>query len=359
MQLNRNGTLQKGMRLGPMRPDTDAAQHPLPPAQVPQFRQLTAQPVVLRPMQLADNAIAFALSEIAFTPDGATTAQEQQERQARWDAGTRAWFGWLHARARENAWVATSGENGVIIGYARAVRDETQRLEELTELFVHPAFQRGQVGKALLQAVLTPEVPTGWRRIIVAHPGLAPLALYLRWGTYPLGTAVYISFRPQPLPLAALPQKQDGGKWPPTLQRWGGDGGESIAALDRAVMGVERLALLHFIADQLGGRLVVDERDGRIVGYGMRSHNEIGPVVGTTPEDAVAVVAAHLQAILAAGEVPRGMWVPCANIALIDWLRHACPLPISLLGQVTIMASDPALIRHLDRCVLTPPPYIW
>ena len=359
MRANGNVARHQEMVPFPMGTEKPAMVQALPPAQVPQFRPLTAQPVVLRPMQLADNAIAFALSEIAFTPDGATTPQEQQERQARWDAGTRAWFGWLQTRSQGNAWVATSGENGLIIGYARAVRDEAQRLEELTELFVHPAFQHGQVGKALLHAVLSPQVPTGWRRIILANPGLSPLALYLRWGTYPLGAALYVSFLPRTTPPASAPTMLERERSPLSPLRWGSDGGASIAALDRAAMGVERLDLLHFMAEQLGGRLLVHERAGAIVGYGMRCRNEIGPVVGTTPEDVVALIAAHVQAILAAGEVPRGMWVPCANTTLLDWLCCACPLPISLLGQVTIMASDPTLVAHLHRCVLTTPPYIW
>lgn len=338
-------------------------------------------PVTLRPITLSDNPAAFKLSELAFTADGQTTPAEAAARHERWTARGHAWFDWLHSRAQGHAWVATRTSDGAVIGYARALRDPAQRLEQLTELFVHPAFQRGQVGKALLAQVLPPQVPDGWRRIIVVHSALAPQALYLRWGVHPLGTAWYVGWRDGPSPSgmergaslarAFCPPASVGARFiapvspsapvvsmlapAPTSRDAEIDWEQLLTLGDR----IDRRAAMRLMGEQLGGVMLARERGGELMGYGARSQGEIGPVVGATPDDAVALVAAHLEAMLAAGETPHGLWVPGTNIALLRWLRDACPLRMFLRGQVAIMASDPSLVASLDRYVLTAPPYVW
>jgi GNAT superfamily N-acetyltransferase len=308
--------------------------------------------ITLRPMRPQDNAAAFILSELAFTVDGQTTHAEGIARQERWERFGCAWFSWLHTRADGNAWVAVNGD-GPIVGYARAVRDPTQQWESLTELFVHPALHGRRIGQALLRAVLAPQVGAGWQRLIVADPGLAALALYLRWGTYPLGAAWYVSFPALFHPEKLLVEGQNG------IRAARNQDAAVLATLERDLLGVARLDRVRFMVTQLGAQILVCEREGVVTGYGVRCGGEIGPVLGATSADTLALVQAHLRALVLAGETPRGLWVPCANIALLHWLRVASPQPVIVRGQVTVMASAPTLTHHLDRYVLTAPPYLW
>ncbi|HKD77317.1 MAG TPA: GNAT family N-acetyltransferase, partial [Ktedonobacterales bacterium] len=237
----------------------------LPPAQLPALGALDATPVTLRPMELDDGATAFALSESAFLPDGSASQELLAARQRQWDDGVREWFGWLHTQACGNAFVAARVNDGQVVGYARALRDERQQIETLTEIFVHPAFQRAQIGKALLRSVLSTDVPDRWRRAIFAHPDPVALGLYHRWGTFPLGTAWYV--RPQITPemqpdlLAQLTTARAQGY---TLRAASLVHDRSaITWLDRAVLGVERVDQHAFVAARLNSRTLIALRWGR------------------------------------------------------------------------------------------------
>jgi GNAT superfamily N-acetyltransferase len=331
----------------------------LPPAILPEMMSPPVLPVTLRPMQLADGAAAFMLTEAAFLPDGITTAALQADWQRRWDTGMRAWFGWLHEQTQGNAWVATSGAAGPIVGYARTRRDEQQRIEALTEIFVHPHFQRGQVGKALLAAVLSPAVPDSWRRVIFAHPEPAALALYHRWGTFPLGALWYMQphLTAELLPslllqLASL--RAQGCVIRPAMLAT--DSG-AVAWLDRATLGVARIEQHAFMTTRLGGQMLVLQRAGRIAGYGLRAGGQIGPVVGETPADTLALVVAHIAAALTHEEELLGLWVPGANTTILEWLI-AADIKTTIAGQATLMVSEPTQVTYLDRYVVTAPPYL-
>ncbi len=352
-----------------------ATEHPslaLPPAELPPVTTPQITPVRLRRMELADSPAAFVLSEIAFDPPGAATAEEHAARQERWSRQGRAWHSWLHARAGDNAWVATSGADDCVVGYARALRDPARRLEQLTELYVHPAFQRGKVGKALLSAVLAEQVPQGWRRVIVAHPSPAALALYYRWGTLPLGAAWYVVTRPHPQ----------------LRSSFAGEGRslDEKVALDKQIIqqgvrhdslplassnapydhpfsirreGVGGWGQLPFVATHLGATISQRQRDGETVAWGARCGGEIGPLWGATPADALALTHAQMAEAWQTGAAQLGLWVPAANTTLLRWLRETSGPRLRLCSQVMIMGSDPALAEHLDRSLLTAPPYVW
>lgn len=330
----------------------------LPPADVPLVAMPEIAPVWLQRMTLEANPVAFALADIAFSPDGKDTPQQQAERQTRWVTSGRAWYGWLHARAGGNAWVARAGTDGPIIGYARAIRDPLRRLECLTELYVHPTFQRGKVGKALLSAVLDPHVPEGWRRIIVAHPTPPALALYARWGTFPLANAWYVVMRPHsPANVRGIERGEQAS------QRYHTNWVEQIESLcfcnQSACVCVGRWEQMAFMARHLGGTVQVVRRGTTILGVGIRSSSEIGPVLGTTPADALAVAQLLCKEGIAQRAQHIGLWVPGTNTPVLRWLAALPNTRLAIQGQVTIMASDPALVANLDRTLLTAPPYLW
>ena len=331
----------------------------LPPSQVPIYGPLSPTPVLIRPMQLADSAAAFSLSELTFLPDGQTTLAEASERQARWDAGLRTWSRWLWQRSQASSWVATRATDGLVIGYARVVRHEHEKREQLTELFVHPAFQSAQVGKALLSAVLTPEVPTGWRREIFAHPDPVPLALYYRCGTFPISTAWYVRVHLQPEHLdriKAIYQSLDavGMK---TRRASGVQDLGLIGWLDRAVLEIDRSEQHQFMAHELGAHSLLLHRWGRIAAYGTLSAGHVGPVVGESPVDAALIIAAFCAFQLIHGETTLSFWLPGANVAVLRWLREQ-DIPLRLVSQATLMASDPQHFRLLDRTIFSSPPYL-
>jgi ribosomal protein S18 acetylase RimI-like enzyme len=313
-------------------------------AEIPRFPMLSPTPVELRPMTPADNPAAFALADLAFTADGATTDAEQRERQARWERAGRRWYAWLHAQAGGNAWVATAGAEGPVIGYARALRDAAQRREQLTELFVHPAFQRGHIGRTLLGAVLAERVPAGWRRGIVAHPTPAALALYYRWGTLPLGTAWYL----------VVSRVGEASSMLEGRTRHEGHEGDEEREEPEAI---NRLA--DFMTAHLDAIRHTQVCAGHGVGWGVRCGDALGPVVGATPAGALAVIQSLLADAWAAGARECGLWVPHANVAALRWLRAAEGLRVTLAGQVTLLGSDPDLAAAFDRALLPALPYLW
>jgi GNAT superfamily N-acetyltransferase len=330
----------------------------LPPATIPLVTLPEVAPVWLQRMTLEANAVAFALADLAFSPDGADTPEARDARQARWDADARAWFGWLHARAAGNAWVARAGADGPVVGYARAVRDPVRRLECLTELYVHPALQHGKVGQALLGAVLAPRVPDGWRRIIVAHPTPPALALYARWGTWPLATAWYVVARPR---RSASVRGIERGGHRQQLQD-----AHRAHTLDPpcmcgqfACVCVGRWGQMALLARHLDGNVKVARHGAAIVGVGARCGSEIGPILGATPADTLNVVQRLFAESMAQGATQVGLWVPGTNITVLRWLYALPGVRLAIQSQVTIMASDPALVANLDRALLTAPPYLW
>jgi GNAT superfamily N-acetyltransferase len=329
----------------------------LPPALVPHITPLAAAPVTLRRLELADNAAAFAVCEAAFQPPESLTGNQAAICQQRWDAWGRAWYGWLHSQARDDAWAAVT-ESGDLAGFARAVRDDAQRIEILTDLYVRSEFQGAQLGKTLLQGVLEPHVASGWRRIIVANPDLRALALYHRWGTLPLGTAWCGMLAPGATLQAHAAKRLDAeSSRGVTVRPAQMDRDEPfIARLDRTALGFTRLQQLHFMLGFPGVRLLALKRSGEIMGYGVRMGGFIGPVVGKTSADVLTLAAAHLVELADEGSAAT-FWAPGANAALWRWL--ALPdLRLTLAGQVTLMASDPSLVATLDRVLLTAPPYV-
>ncbi len=345
----------------------------LPPPHLPDPATAIApspQPtrIDLRPLDMADGAAAYVLAEDALLgiaagngPSG-VGAEDQRVRQMHWEGNQRLWSGWIQTMSRGAAWGAVdmsdlaraSAAVAPLVGYARAVRDAAARVEYLTELFVHPALQGGKIGQALLGAVLAPVVPDSWRRLIIAHPLPAPLALYHRWGTYPLATVWYLMLRPDRAHQLTGRTEQRNGRIRPL------ESTRDLPALhwlDQTVLGRTRDAQHLFMLRVIGAHGLVLERNGTLAGYGLRTGEQIGPVVGETANDTLAITRALLRAALAEGAALPGCWVPGANIAVLQWLRGV-PGRLILGSQVTLMSSSPDLATGLDRAVLTSPPYL-
>ncbi len=340
---------------------TDAMLAPLalPPERVPSIAPIAPiAPLTLRPLTLEENAAAFSVCEAAFAPAGTLTPEHDTRRQANWEAWGRAWFGWLQQQAGDRAVAAVTAE-GALAGYARALRDDTQRVEHLTDLYVRAEFQQAHAGRALLEAVLARQVAPGWRRFIVANPDARALALYHRWGTLPLATLWGVGVGPMPA-LAALARARLVGESERGVTIRTASLERDLAAinrLDRMALGFTRAAQHRFAIGHQGAQALVLKRAGEVMGYGLRAGGLIGPVVGKTAADAVTLVAAHVAELAGAGGAIEQLWAPGANVALWRWLA-APELRLVVRGQATLMASEPALAATLDRVVLTAPPYV-
>lgn len=320
---------------------------PLDLPELPELPDLAPQPVTLRPWRPADGPAAFVVAQEALA--GGWDAAALAGWRARWAAGERDWWGHVSRLAGERAVAAVVAPDGPLVGFARVVADPVRRVEQLTDLYVRPAFWRGQVGRHLLAAVLAPTPPPGWRRVIIANPVAPALALYLRWGVVPLGGAWFLRLpadvtRPVALGAGIRPLV-----WPADAAALEGLAGD-LALPHRA-------ALHGFLATRPAARGLARERAGAVTGFGWREDDLIGPVLGATPADTVALVAALLAEARAAGVTAPGLWAPGANVALLGWLRDHAPR-LTLAGQVTILADAPATLAALDRLVLPGRPYL-
>ena len=199
---------------------------------------------------------------------------------------------------------------------------------------IRDSYQGGQVGKALLGAVMPQTIPDGWGRVIIADPTFPALALYYRWGVYPLGMAWRARVT---LPMPGIEHE---GHENPRTSRNDADDGEAGGMLR------------HFMQRALGAQV----RFSAAGGYSVRYADMLGPVIGATSADALALVMASLADAQKEGHRAIHLWVPGANIALLRWLRERQP---RWDAQVALLASDPALVAHLDRALLVAPPYLW
>jgi GNAT superfamily N-acetyltransferase len=327
----------------------------LPPAQIPRHEVCAAEMCIVRPLELSDEATAFMISEIAFWSPGILDNTQERERQNRWEHYGRQWFAWLHQLSKGSAYAAVRVRDGMIAGYIRVIRDPIQQIEQLTELYIRPEFQRGGVGRALLDAALPRGIQAGWDRQIIAHSDHRVIAIYVRRGTYPITNAFYIR------PYCRGDQYKQFVESLPSIK------GTIVALnplnhatfddIDRTVFGhghsLHHDLLMHYLRAKYIGLL-----DGsRLIGYGVHTPSGIGPVVATTAGATLALISSLYRTTLEqTGELP-GIWVPGANCATLRWFS-SLNIPVRYEGQVIIMSSNLALGEGLDRVILTSPPYI-
>ena len=253
-----------------------------------------------------------------------------------------------------HAWVAVAG--GSIVGFALAHRRGDRWF--LGFLFVLEAWQRGGMGRALLEQVL----PADRDRCTlgVCAEAIQPVStgLYARFGMVPR-MPVYLlagELRPDALgrdpdrlsvtPLSALddaPRELGGGSpfGPRALGR--------VAALDRELLGIERTEDHRFW--RATGRLGLlfhgpGDADGAALGYGyVQPSGRLGPILVREPSLLTPALAELTDAV-----VPPGAWqaiVPgVAAHALVPLLAGG----LRIEGGPAVYASDwagPPFDRYL------------
>jgi GNAT superfamily N-acetyltransferase len=183
-------------------------------------------------------------------------------------------------------------ENGRIIAFAGAIT--RGNISFLTDLFVLPSLQSGQLGKALLQSVLPQD---GLVHCTLSSSDPRALALYIRSGMR--------SWWPQYALHLSNPAQT---AWPlhPDIEIIETDATDlALLSWDTRISGRPRPQDLEFwVRDEQGVPLWF-RRKGKIVGYGYARFGQgddthpkackIGPIGADTPEDATACVLAMIH----------------------------------------------------------------
>ena len=190
-------------------------------------------------------------------------------------------------------------QDGKILAYAGAITRGTTTF--LTDLFVRPDQQSGQLGKTLLHSVLP---QNNLVHFTVSSSDYRALALYIRAG-----------MRPQ-WPVFALRLKKPGCEWPvqsdiESIEAAPGD--PALIRLDEQISGRLRPAdHLYWIREEQAVPLWF-RRQGQVVGYGYIRLDagtiwyphacSIGPVGATSPEVAANCVMAAIHWAIQQAEV--------------------------------------------------------
>lgn len=181
-----------------------------------------------------------------------------------------------------------------------------------------PALQGRGLGRRIVEAALAP-VPTNRVILLDASPSGAPL--YEKLGFIDFDASVVLEAKG---PVEAPPV--------PGLAPMAEADLPAVAAYDAAVFGADRTTGLFalFLEHPAG---MVCHRDGRLVGYGLRHPDRIGPVVAEDQATAAALVAA-LSTLAPAG--PMTITVPSSHTAMLD---HLCRRGVPELRR----------LRHMRR----------
>jgi GNAT superfamily N-acetyltransferase len=167
-----------------------------------------------------------------------------------------------------------------------------------------PAMQGRGFGRRVVEAALAP-VRVGCPVLLDATVSGAPV--YEKLGFGDVDQSVVLEAR-GPIPAPPVPG----------FTALTADDLPAVAAYDAGVFGADRAgALAALFRERPEG--VVCRRDGRVVGYGLRQDDRIGPVLAETQ----AIAAALMAALSAAGpEAPAVITVPSTNTAMLDHLRE-------------------------------------
>lgn len=201
-----------------------------------------------------------------------------------------------------NAAIHVLEADGVLSAGAAVV--DYGRVAYLGVVGTDPAMQGRGFGRRIVEAALAP-VPADRVILLDASPFGAPL--YERLGFVDVDASVVLEAK---RPVEAPPV--------PGLVPMADSDLPDVAAYDATVFGADRTTGLRelFREHPVG---MVCRRDGRVVGYGLRHPDRVGPVLAEDQDTAAAVVAA-LSVLAPAG--PMTITVPSSHAAMLDHLRR-------------------------------------
>jgi len=323
-------------------------------------RTYTRDPVTkahlsLREGSRADLPATFALSERTvydaavrqdLLPAGASPSDGDVERRWQQQRGLIEFI----AEQPGGSYLICENDDGPV-GYARVAR--FGEMEELTELMVDPGHQNQGVGRALLERCWPGDPSPEMGRLVIATGAPADLSLYTTFGVMPVaghwhlrqGTEEYLERRSKEIDAS--------------------EPGIHVLKADRAVKEWQRLepeAISHerprlhefFGRDRTCLARVDDVTGDAIALCWVSGDGEIGPAVGTRPQDLVPVVLAALDRVAMTQE-PSSL---ALYVSSISWwlLRRMRNLGFRVHWPSWILCSRP--LPGLDRYMPTRPPHL-
>ncbi|WP_343715013.1 GNAT family N-acetyltransferase [Inquilinus sp.] len=167
-----------------------------------------------------------------------------------------------------------------------------------------PAMQGRGFGRRIVEAALAPVPPD---RVILLDASVAGAPLYEKLGFVDVDQSVVLEAR---APVEAPPVPGMAALTEADLP--------AVIAYDSGVFGADRTSGIRALFREHPGGAVICRDGGRVVGYGLRQPDRIGPVLAETQ----AIGAALVAALSASGpEGPATITVPSSNAAMLDHLR--------------------------------------
>ncbi len=315
---------------------------------------MSAVEVSLREGSPSDLQATFALSdrtmyrlaiEQGYLPPGERTDADVAQSWGRY----RSLVEFLDAQPGRRYLIAENGSGPV--GYARVVRFGT--MEHLTDLMVAPAHQGTGIGRRLLNEIWPGDPSPSLGRIVVATGAPRDLSLYTEFGVMPVAghwhmrqpTSSYLERRSQ-----ETDATEAGSVVLLTVER-------AIAEwkrLEPDAIGHERDSLHEFFGRDRASLATVDRAGVAKALCWLSSDGDIGPAVGTTDGDVIAVVLAALDRVAKVQEPPTlSVFAGTTSWHLLHRLRL---LGFRVYWPSWIMCSVP--LPGLDRYVPTRPPFL-
>jgi GNAT superfamily N-acetyltransferase len=255
----------------------------------------------------------------------------------------------LAAQPEGSYWLCEEGTR--LVGYARAARFGA--IDELTELWVDPAYAGRGAGRALLERCW-PEAPTpDLGRLVLTVGTPASLTLYTDFGVMPVGGHWHLRHRAEEY-LERRALETDSAE-PDVHVLTAERAVEEWQRLEPKAIGYERALLHEFFGRTRICLATMDAERGQATALcWVSSDGEIGPAVGETPEDLVPVVLVALDRI-AKSQQPVELSVFCMTASwwLLDRLRR---LGFRIHWPSWVMCSVP--IPGLDRYLACRPPLL-
>jgi GNAT superfamily N-acetyltransferase len=271
--------------------------------------------------------------------------EELDEQWLRW----RPHLEFISAQPDGSYWLCEDGTE--LVGYARVVRFGA--IDELTELWVDPAYAGRGVGRALLSRCWPDPPSPELGRLVLTVGTPANLTLYTDFGVMPVGGHWHLRHRAEDYlerraletdatepAVHVLEAERAVGEW---------------KRLEPLAIGYERVVLHDFYGRTRTCLATMDAERGEANGLcWVSSEGHIGPAVGETPEDLVPVVLAALDRV-AKSQEPETLGVYCMTDSwwLLDRLRR---LGFYVHWPSWVMCSVP--IPGLDRYLAARPPLV-
>jgi GNAT superfamily N-acetyltransferase len=267
----------------------------------------------------------------------------------------RQWLRWrpllefISAQADGSYWLAEDGTD--LVGYARVARFGA--IDELTELWVDPAYAGRGAGRRLLERCWPGPPSPELGRLVLTVGTPANLTLYTDFGVMPVSGHWHLRHRAEDyLERRAL---QTDANEPAVHVLEAERAVKEWRRLEPLALGYERELLQEFYGRTRTCLATMDAERGEATALcWVSSEGQIGPAVGETPEDLVPVVLAALDRV-AKSQEPEQLGVYCMTDSwwLLDRLRG---LGFHVHWPSWVMCSVP--VPGLDRYLAAQPPLL-